>query len=212
MQARRLSRELALLSMSQLPSQPQNLETKTLDDMVLATVRSLQEEVKEMLTTAAAELVRGQEKLLSSELRATDLESARAMVQTAIGLTETAINRVGVALDFPELIQVSRQAETREYAVSILKTIHLYRSDLDEMLNSCLDGWQMNRLSQIDQGLLRMATAEMKHLDVPPQVAINEAVELAKRYSTEDGFRFINGVLRSIANLINKQREMNMSF
>ncbi|MCA1904441.1 MAG: transcription antitermination factor NusB [Cyanobacteria bacterium KgW148] len=212
MQARRLSRELALLSMSQLPSQPHNLETKTLDDMVLATVRSLQEEVKEMLTTAAAELVRGQEKLLSSELRATDLESARAMVQTAIGLTETAINRVGVALDFPELIQVSRQAETREYAVSILKTIHLYRSDLDEMLNSCLDGWQMNRLSQIDQGLLRMATAEMKHLDVPPQVAINEAVELAKRYSTEDGFRFINGVLRSIANLINKQREMNMSF
>ncbi len=212
MQARRLSRELALLSMSQLPSQPQNLETKTLDDMVLATVRSLQEEVKEMLTTAAAELVRGQEKLLSSELRATDLESARAMVQTAIGLTETAINRVGVALDFPELIQVSRQAETREYAVSILKTIHLYRSELDEMLNSCLDGWQMNRLSHIDQGLLRMATAEMKHLDVPPQVAINEAVELAKRYSTEDGFRFINGVLRSIASLINKQREMNMSF
>ncbi len=212
MQARRLSRELALLSMSQLPTQPQNLETKTIEDMVLASVRSLCEEVKEMLTTAGAELTRGQEKLLASELRAGDLETARGMVQAAIDLTETSINRVGVALDFPELIQISRQAETREYAIAILKAIHLHRSELDEMLNSCLEGWQMSRLPQIDQGLLRIATAEMKHLDVSPQIAISEAVELAKRYSTEDGFRFINGVLRSIANLIKKQREMDMSF
>ncbi len=212
MQARRLSRELALLSMSQLPTQPQNLENKTIEDMVLAAVRSLQEEVKEMLSTAGAELMRSQEKLLASELRTNDIESARAMLQTAVNLTETSINRVGVALDFPELIQVSRQAETRDYAVSILKTVHSHRSEIDEMLNSCLEGWQLNRLPYIDQCLLRIATAEIKHLDVPPQVAISEAVELAKRYSTEDGFRFINGVLRSIANLIKKQREMDMSF
>ncbi|MFN3361317.1 MAG: transcription antitermination factor NusB [Pseudanabaenaceae cyanobacterium] len=212
MQARRLSRELALLSMSQLPSQPQNLETKTIEDMVLAAVRALQEEVKEMLTTAGAELTRGQEKLLASELRTPDLESARALVQAAIDLTATAINRVGVALDFPELIQVSRQADTREYAVLLLQTVHQHRSELDDILNACLEGWQMHRLAQIDQALLRIATAEMRYLDIPPQVAINEAVELAKRYSTEDGFRFINGVLRGVANLIKKQQEMNMSF
>ncbi|MCS6960340.1 MAG: transcription antitermination factor NusB [Pseudanabaenaceae cyanobacterium SKYGB_i_bin29] len=212
MQARRLSRELALLSMSQLPTQPQNLEAKTIEDMVLAAVRSLQEEVKEMLTTAGAELSRGQEKLLASELRAADLESVRALIQAAIDLTETAINRVGVALDFPELIQVSRQADTREYAVLILQTIHQHRAELDNLLNSCLEGWQMHRLSHIDQALLRIATAEMRHLDIPPQVAINEAVELAKRYSTEDGFRFINGVLRGVANKIKKEQEMNMSF
>lgn len=212
MQARRLSRELALLSMSQLPTQPQNIENKTLEDMVLASVRSLQEEVKEMLSTAGVELMRSQEKLLASELRTTDLETARSIVQEAIDLMETSINRVGVALDFPELIQVSRQPDMREYTVSILKTIHLHRAEIDEMLNSCLEGWQIGRLPHIDQGILRMATAEIRHLDVPPQVAISEAVELAKRYSTEDGYRFINGVLRSIANLVKKQREMDMSF
>ena len=56
--------------------------------------------------------------------------------------------------------------------------------------------WQVKRLAQIDRDLLRLAIVEMQYLGVPDRVAINEAVELAKRYSDEDGYRFINGVLR----------------
>jgi N utilization substance protein B len=58
--------------------------------------------------------------------------------------------------------------------------------------------WQLKRLARIDRDILRIAVVEMDYLGTPDRVAINEAVELAKRYSGEEGFRFINGVLKRV--------------
>jgi N utilization substance protein B len=198
MQARHIARELALLSISQLPVKPENLTTKTIDDMVIAAVRSLTEEVKEMIITASGELQRGQDMLFSSETRAADLGTAQIMVKDAIALTQTAINRAGLALEFPELIQTARQQEVRDYVVNLLSTIHDERSHIDQLISASLVDWQLNRLAQVDQNILRIATAEIAYLNIPKAIAVNEAVELAKRYSSEDGYRFINGVLRNI--------------
>jgi len=198
MQARHIARELALLSISQLPVKPEILTTKTIDDMVIAAVRSLTEEIKEMIITASGELQRGQDMLFSSETRASDLATAQVMVKDAIAIAQTAINRAGMALEFPELIQTARQQEVRDYAVQLLQTIHKERSHIDALITGSLVDWQLSRLAQMDQHILRIATAEIAYLEVPKAVAINEAVELAKRYSTQDGYRFINGVLRNI--------------
>ncbi|AFY73259.1 NusB antitermination factor [Synechococcus sp. PCC 7502] len=198
MQARHIARELVLLSISQLPVKPENLITKTIDDMVIAAVRSLTEEVKELIMTASDELQRGQDMLFSSETRAADLATAQVMVKDAIALTQTAINRAGLALEFPELIQTARQQEVRAYVIQILQTIYEQRSHIDKLITGALVDWQLNRLSQVDQHILRIATAEIAYLQVPKAIAVNEAVELAKRYSSQDGYRFINGVLRNI--------------
>jgi transcription antitermination protein NusB len=198
MQARHIARELALLSVSQLPTKAENLTNKTIDDMVIAAVRSLTEEVKEMVITASGELQRGQDMLFSSETRASDLATAQIMVKDAIALTQTAINRTGLALEFPELIQTARQQEVRDYVVQLLQTIYTERSPIDALISKSLIGWQLERLSQVDQHILRIATAEIAFLNIPKAIAVNEAVELAKRYSAQDGHRFINGVLRNI--------------
>jgi transcription antitermination protein NusB len=205
MQVRSIARELALLSISQLPTQRQNLDKKTIDDMVIAAVRSLTDEVKEMLATASAELQRAQEKLLNSQTRAVDVAASRDFVSESMTLTETAINRVGIALDFPQLFEVSRQNEIRAYTVEILHTVHEERSQIDAILNNALIDWQLNRLAEIDRQILRIAVADMVFLETPRQIAINEAVGLAKRYSVEDGYRFINGVLRTVCD----QRKIN---
>ena len=65
------------------------------------------------------------------------------------------------------------------------------------MERSLID-WQLNRLARIDRDILRIAVAEMEYLALEPSIAINEAVELAKRYSEEEGYKFINGVLRRV--------------
>lgn len=66
------------------------------------------------------------------------------------------------------------------------------------MLTDALVDWQLSRLATIDRDILRIAVTEIVYLAVPQRIAINEAVELAKRYSSEDGHRFINGVLRRV--------------
>lgn len=202
MQPRRIARELALLSLSQMPNTSDRLDAQQLNNLVLAAVRTLTGEIQDALETAAAELRRGSDRLLSSETRATDVRSARAMVADAIELAEKAINRLGTAVEIPEVVQLTNQQEVRSYALEIIRTINRRQVEIDEMLTQALQDWQLNRLARIDRDILRIAVAEISFLGLPERVAINEAVELAKRYSDEEGHRFINGVLRRVTDQI----------
>jgi transcription antitermination protein NusB len=199
MQARRISRELALLSLSQMPTKPDKLQAQQLQDVMLAAVRTLTTDLQETLETASAEVSRGNERLLNSETRAIDFQSARAMVKEALELTQTAINRMGAALELPEFIQLANQKEVRAYVMELLTQVQANRAEIDQLLGDCMVDWQMHRLARIDQDILRIAVTELWLLGTPPQIAINEAVELAKRYGGDEGHRFINGVLRRVS-------------
>lgn len=71
-----------------------------------------------------------------------------------------------------------------------------HRVGIDELLTRYLKGWHFDRLSRVDRQILRLATYEMKYRnDIPPKVAINEAINLAKHFGTEESGKFVNGVL-----------------
>ncbi len=203
--ARETARELALLGISQLPANPELLEAKKLQDVILAAIRTLTAEVQEALETAASEVQRGSDKLLSSEIRAPDIQSARAMLLEAVELTQTAINRLGSAMEFPELIQLANQQDVRAYALQILTKVSANRPQIDELLSESLIDWQIERLPRIDRDIMRIAIAEILYLGLAEQVSVSEAVQLAKRYSGDEGHRFINGVLRRVVDKINAE-------
>ena len=69
---------------------------------------------------------------------------------------------------------------------------------LDEKIKPYLKDWSLERLLKTDRIILRMATFEILHSDTPSKVVINEAVELAKQFSDDDHYKFINGVLSNI--------------
>lgn len=199
MQPRRTARELALLCASQAPSDPSKLNEQSLQDFVVTAVRTLSLEVRDAIEMASAELERGSDRLLSSETRTADFNSSRAMVKDAIALTQAAINRLGIALEMPEFVQLGKQPDVRDYAIQLLSVMRRNQDTIDQMLNTAMVDWQLHRLAKIDQDILRIAVAEFLFLGIPKKIAINEAVELAKRYSEEDGHRFINGVLRRVS-------------
>lgn len=198
-----IARELALLSLSQLPVNPKKLQKlpdeQLVAKLVLGAVRTLTSEVQDTLNNASGELQRSNDRLLTSQTRASDLNTARTMLQEAITSTQTAINQLGTAIDFPELIQLANQdQEVRNYAKEIIITVDEHRNPIDKIITLALVDWQVTRLAQIDRDILQIAIAEIEFMGVHPRIAINEAVELAKRYSGDDGHRFINGVLRRV--------------
>ena len=84
--------------------------------------------------------------------------------------------------------------------------LHKYRAivekkeEIDALLNQVTEGWKTSRMNRVDLTILRLATYEVKwDEDVPTGVAINEAVELAKKYSSDDGPSFVNGILAKVA-------------
>jgi len=203
-QPRRIARELALLGLSQIKAHSEKLELTDLNDLILAAIRALTGEMQETLETASAEINKGNERILSSETKASNLQSAQTMVQEALKLTQTAINRLATVMEIPEMVQLSGQYEVREYALELMGTVHRRQQEIQETVESSLKDWQFHRLPRIDRDILRIAVAEVLYLDIPHKIAINEAVELAKRYSDEEGYRFINGVLRRITDKLNK--------
>ncbi|MFQ6617092.1 MAG: transcription antitermination factor NusB [Fidelibacterota bacterium] len=93
----------------------------------------------------------------------------------------------------------SRNRYVREYAKSlILKTVQNLQL-IDECIRKKAINWDFSRIAVIDKIILRMALCEYFYFDeIPPKVSINEAIEIAKKYSTEKSSQFVNGLLDSI--------------
>lgn len=100
-----------------------------------------------------------------------------------------------------ELAQQPKRGASWVYAQEIIEGVAASREQIDEAILATSPDWSLQRMPHIDRNILRIAVWEMQHAahPVPVAVAINEALELAKAYSTESSARFVNGVLASIA-------------
>jgi len=91
-------------------------------------------------------------------------------------------------------------ADPDPYALELARGVEEHRDEIDALIRKFADRWSLERMPVIDRNLLRIAAFELAHRpDIPVGVAISEAVELAKRYSTDDSGRFVNGMLGRIA-------------
>ena len=98
---------------------------------------------------------------------------------------------------FSTLFQVNKKA--RSYALLLLQGVTDNLERIDQLIAEAASNWRLVRIAATDRNLLRIAVFEMLEMDdVPPQVAINEAVEIAKRFAGEDSPKFINGVLDAV--------------
>ena len=89
--------------------------------------------------------------------------------------------------------------EKTKYVQKLLRTYFENKENVNTIISKNIQKWKIERLGKIDVSILRVATTEMLYFeDVPEAVSINEAVELAKMFSEEKGFKFINKVLRNI--------------
>lgn len=100
-----------------------------------------------------------------------------------------------------EVVGEDSDGEQRAFVKELTLGTLEYAEQADRIVSPLLEGWALERLPTIDRLLLEMATFEIVcRPETPPAVAINEAVALAKRFSTEDSGRFVNGVLSAVVN------------
>ncbi|MFR5877038.1 MAG: transcription antitermination factor NusB [Eubacterium sp.] len=90
--------------------------------------------------------------------------------------------------------------EVGEYAKELYDGVTKSTDEIDEIISSYSNGWKLSRIPKVNLSILRLAVYEMKYVEsVPDSVAINEAVELAKKYSGKEDASFINGILGSFS-------------
>lgn len=130
-------------------------------------------------------------------------ESQRA----AVIADDKAPARWGQATELPP--PTPEEAEVREFADPLIRGTLEHRDEIDRLLMQLVKNWELHRIATVDRNVLRLAVYEMMHReDIPPVVTINEAVDIAKKFSTQDSGRFVNGILDKVkSDLMRPARE-----
>jgi N utilization substance protein B len=207
MQSRTLARELALLLLGQISDRgssasggsSKGLPDGGMDALLHQALTTLHQHVREALDRSAEDLQTAQQELLDSELQEQgeqQLPRVRSHLQAGLVSAEQALNRLSASLELPRLLLLADQDEVRRGAMDRARAVLRQREAIDARLDGVMEGWRLARLPRIDRDILRLAAVDLSDFKTPAAVACNEAVELANRYSDEQGRRMINGVLR----------------
>jgi N utilization substance protein B len=93
----------------------------------------------------------------------------------------------------------AEESAVRLFAEPLIRGALEHRNEIDEQIKKHAKNWELHRIAVVDRNVLRLAIYEMFHRgDIPPVVSINEAIDIAKKFSTEDSGKFVNGILDKI--------------
>ena len=212
MQARRASRELALMLFSQFEKEITHYSRSDFENIMLKSVRILSNSASEELKLTVGYLIdiksflddyeAEHESNLSRPLGAKNrpvqipmTDEMIAKVDTMLEVAEKAI----LALEIAEFTTLENQSEVQNYAIEIAENFKKHCKEVDGEIQKYSNGWDISRLVKIDKDILRIAITELLYVkEAPLKVVVDEAVELAKKYSTEDSSSFVNGILAKV--------------
>jgi len=212
MQARRAARELAFILFSQFDKKITNYSKENLDDIILKSVRILSDSASEDLKTSLGALLDMKNRIDDYEAeheinlnRPIDAANVAVPIQMTSDFKEKIDEIIEVAeksilaLEIAEFTTLESQSDVKNYAIQIAQTYHEHHEEIDSVIGQNSTGWDIDRLVKMDKDILRIALCEMLYIkETPMKVVVDEALELAKKYSTDDSASFINGVLAKV--------------
>jgi len=212
MQARRAARELALILFSQLDKKITKYTKEDFEDIILKSVRILTNNAGDELKLTVGSLLDIKSYIEDYETEHED-NLARPIgvdnVPVRIPMTSDMVGRIDemieiaekalVALEVAEFATLESQNEVKDYAIAIAEKFGENSEAIDSQIQKFAKGWDIERLVKMDKDILRIAIIELLYIkEAPMKVVVDEAIELAKKYSTDESSSFINGILAKV--------------
>ena len=221
MQARRAARELALILFSQFDKKITQYNQAEFEDIILKSVRTLTNNALDELKVSVGAINAMKEYVdtyeaespvnLSRPLQSNNIPVALPMTSDLSGRLDELLNiceKVVLALEIAEMTALEYTGDVKNYVIEIAATFKEHATEIDGLIKKFARGWDIDRLVKIDKDILRIAIAELVYIEsAPVKVVVDEALELAKKYSTDDSSSFINGIL---AKVIDEKKRENL--
>lgn len=212
MQARRAARELAFILFSQFDKKITNYSKEDLQDIILKSVRILTGSANDELKIALGSLISMRDEIETYESESeTNLKRpiGAANIPVPIPMTSDMIGKINemidiaeksiLALEIAEFTTLDSQNDVKDYAIKIAESFQKNNKEIDNIIQKHATNWDLGRLVKMDKDILRIAIVELLYIkDAPMKVIVDEALELAKKYSTDDSASFINGILAKV--------------
>ena len=190
----------------------ENLNKWDFQDIVLKSVRTLTNNSADELKAASAAIIEMKEyieeyeanhpKNLERPIDVSNVPVPMPMTSDMQGRLDDLLNiaeKTMLALEIAEMATLEENSDVKEYIVKIANAFKANKETIDEQIKKFAFGWDINRLVKMDKDILRIAICELLYVqDAPLKVIIDEALELAKKYSTDDSAAFVNGILGKV--------------
>ena len=212
MQARRAARELAFILFSQFDKKITNYSKQDLEDIILKSVRILTGNASDELEIAVGALLEmkaqiddyeaNHEENLQRPLGVANIPVPLPMTSDMTGRINEMIDiaeKAALAIEIAEFTTLDAQSDVKNYAIDIAEYFQRNHKEIDDIIQKYAKNWDLGRLVKMDKDILRIAIVELLYMkDAPMKVVVDEALELAKKYSTDDSAAFINGILAKV--------------
>lgn len=212
MQARRAARELAFILFSQIDKDINKYSKSDFSNIVLKSVRTLKSNEPDELQLALSSLMEFKAQVDDYEANhETNLDRPIGVsnVPVPVILSSDLSEKIGemidvaekslLALEIAEFTTLDSQSDVQAFAIEIAETYKQHSAELDEIIQKYAKNWDFQRLVTMDKNILRIALIELLYIkQAPLKVVIDEALELAKKYSTDESTTFINGILAKV--------------
>lgn len=212
MQARRAARELAFILFSQIDKDINKYTKADFSNIVLKSVRTLKSNATDELQIALSSLMEFKAEVDDYEAnhetnlnRPLEVSNVPVPMILTSDLSEKlsgvidAAEKSLLALEIAEFTTLDAQSEVQEFAIEIAEQYKEHAAELDEIMQKYAKNWDLQRLVTMDKNILRIALVELLYIkQTPLKVVIDEALELAKKYSTDESTTFINGILAKV--------------
>lgn len=212
MQARRAARELAFILFSQFDEKIANYNKDNMDDIIIKSIRLLISNSNDELKTSLGSLIDMKNRIedyeaeheinLNRPMGASNISVPMVMTSDMLSRIDEMIDvaeKAILGLEIAEFATLDSQPEVKEYAIKIAQTYRDHSSEVDDVIKENAKGWDFDRLVKMDKDILRISLTELLYIkEAPMRVIVDEAVELSKKYSTEDSASFINGILAKV--------------
>ena len=212
MQARIAARELAFILFSQFDKKIANYSKSDLEDIILKSVRILTSNASDELKIAVGALVAMRDEIDTYEAEhETNLNRPLGVANVPVPIVMTSemsarvnemieiADKALLALEIAEFTTLDSQNEVKSYAIDIAEYFQKHHKEIDDIIQKHARNWDLQRLVKMDKDILRIAIVELLYIkDAPMKVVVDEALELAKKYSTDDSASFINGILAKV--------------
>ena len=212
MQARRAARELAFILFSQFDKKITTYSKEDLENIILKSVRILTSNASDELKLTLGSLIDLKDKIDTYEAEhETNVNRPIGVANVPVPLPMTSdlsgkieemldiAEKALLALEIAEFATLESQNEVKNYAVTIAEFFQKNHEEVDGLIKKYSKGWDFDRLVKMDKDILRIAIVELLYIkDAPMKVVVDEALELAKKYSTDDSASFINGILAKV--------------
>ena len=212
MQARRAARELAFILFSQFDKKITNYSKEDLQDIILKSVRILTSSASDELRTALGSLVAMRDQIenyeadseinLNRPIGVANIPVPLPMTSDMTGRINEMIDiaeKAALAIEIAEFTTLDAQSDVKNYAIDIAEYFQRNHKEIDDIIQKYAKNWDLGRLVKMDKDILRIAIVELLYMkDAPMKVVVDEALELAKKYSTDDSASFINGILAKV--------------